>query len=179
MTVEVLVNAIEHSSALKGQLISIQDQPATWGSREGLPDYVIVIITGTTKEQAMPYMDTASNLFNYSHVTGGGVHTVTVTVDVPVKNLGGGFKADTKAYLEDIWGATFTSWTAPNGPATFEVEDATDLNDLKADILDKFDNKLGPRYIFSSADVDTAVTNGGTITVTKAQAEARIIDRYA
>jgi len=179
MTVEVLVNAIEHSSALKGQLISIQDQPATWGGREGLPDYVIVIITGTTKAQAEVFMESAVNLFNYSHVTAGGVHEVTVTVDVPVKNLGGGFKADTKAYLEDIWGATFTSWTAPNGPAVFEVEDTVDLADLKDDVLDKFEAKLGPRYIFSSADVDTAVSNGGTITVTKAQAEARIIDRYA
>jgi len=177
VTVEILVNAIAHRKAIKGQLIHIQDTPASWGNREGPPGYVIARVTGATKAQVENFLEKTRNVFNYSHTTALGVHQVTVSTTVPVISLGGGFKLKAKEYLEDVWGATFVSWTPPNGPAVFEVSDNINLQEMKDDVLDKMEEKLGPRYHFSSADVDTAIAAGGLIQLTKAQALNRIVDR--
>lgn len=179
MTVQILVSAATHRKAIKGELIAIFDEPHTWGNREVLPDYVIVRVTGATKAQVDGFMKKWTQAFDYSvdpPVSGRKQITAVPSPNiVAIIGAQAGLKLEIRTYLEDVWGAIVTTWNSTQ--AIFTVLEAVSNNELKLDVNDKFEERFGPRYLFSEADVDTAVVNGGSIEVTKAQAQARIIDR--
>lgn len=181
MTIDAMISVFTTDKLLKGQIVVIKDHPAVWGGKERLPNYVHAIITGTTAEDALTWMQKAKNAFTYSAVTAGGIHTVDISVSDAILAIGNGFKAEMRELiLADYaeYEAALISWTPPNGPATFTFLDTLVLQDLKDDLLDKFEDSIGPRYLFPETDVDTVVSAGGEVEITKAQALNRIIDRY-
>lgn len=177
MPVQLLVAASDHAKQLKGQVIHVQDEPCAWGAVERPPNYVVVRIADATKAQVEGYLETARNVFAYSHATRGQRIEVQVSVAPGIVALGGGVRLAARTYLEDAWGAVFASWA--DGTATFDVDRSVVLAEMKADLLDRFEDRLGPRYRFAPADVDQALAAGGTAELTRAQAQARIVDRLA
>lgn len=188
MTVQCLSSATAHAKQVKGEIIAIKTVPpgdegsplSSWGTKETLPNYIIVEITGATKAQAEAFLEKATDAWDYDVVTAGGLHTITATINPKIlNNFDNGMKQDVRTFLEDNYDAIFTTWTPETGTAVFTVPDTTDTAAMKADTVDIFTKYLGPRYKWSNADVDATVTAGGFNSVTKTVAENRIVDRLA
>ncbi len=175
----MLVATTTHAKAIKGAIVGVKDEPAVWGTKEGLPNYVIVTISNATMAQVGNYLDPWKSDFQHAVVTlPGGEKEITVTITAQfMAAFGAGLKAKMKTYLEDEWLATFTSYVPTQ--AVFEVPSGTDLAELKSSILDIFEDWFPFRWIFDPAEVDIVIGLGGFVTVTKAQATDRIIDRTA
>ncbi len=179
MPCQLLVAATTHAKETKGEILVVHDEPAVWGNREGLPDYVIVRISNAAAVEVNQYLVSWKTGFSHSVATLPNLDKqITLTINQKIVDLFGtiqGLKLAMKTYLEDRWSATVISYNSTE--AVFDVPGATDLALLKADLLDKFEKQFGHRFLFDPAEVDIAVGLGGFVDVTKAQAIARIIDR--
>ncbi len=160
-------------------MFAVRDEPAEWGSSEGPPKYVILRITDASANQVQEFLVRWKSNFQHSVSTNPDLSKqITVTISSKIVDIFGtirGLKLQMKIRLEDEWGATIISYNSTE--AIFNVPADTDLAALKADLLDIFEEQIGPRWLFSEADVDIALGLGGTVELSKAQAIARIIDR--
>ena len=69
MPVQLLVAATTHAKQIKGAIIAVRDSPTTWGSKEGLPNYIVVTISNATAEQVDEYLGAWKTDFQHSVVT--------------------------------------------------------------------------------------------------------------
>ena len=181
MPCEILVNAVAHRKAIKGQLVAVKDQPCVWGKREGLPDYVIVTISNATADQVRSRTLRWTDRPDYEvSIPIGGRKQIVITMPAKLAAAFPNLELNpqrVRDYLVMRWGATITRHNRTE--VVISVPQDTVLADLKADIMDRFERSVGKRYHFSHADVDTAIAAGGRVTITRAQALARIVDRAA
>ncbi len=181
MPCQVLIAATTHRKQTKGQMFAVRDEPVTWGGSEGPPKYVILRISNASADQVIAFLVRWKTEFQHSVATNPDLSKqITVTVSQKIIDIFGaihGFKIQIKEHLEDEWGATIVFWDANSNTIVFNVPEVTDLAELKSNLLDIFEEQLGPRWLFSEADVDTALSQGGTVELTKAQALSKIIDR--
>ena len=87
-------------------------------------------------------------------------------------------RADLKDYIVDVWGATIFGHNAYE--AIVDIPKPVNLWEVANGISDIFKVRVDTRrYYFTSADVDTAIANGGVIELTKAQVLSRIQDKLS
>ncbi len=181
MPCQLLIAATTHRKQTKGEMLACRDEPTEWGGKEGPPNYVVVRIKNANAAQIEQFLRRWKTNFAHSVSTLPDLSKqITVTISPRLTEIFGtiqGLRLQMKTHLEDQWGAAIVSYNSTQ--AVFNVPADTDLAALKADILDEFEEQVGPRWLFSSADVDTALAAGGFVEVTKAQAQARIVDRTA
>lgn len=187
MAVEILVRVTDNDKVKKGYPATIRDVALLdewpWGNREGLPDYVRLRITDATEEQVRNYLDDWKTEFNFELLVqnaSGRRYSITCNpAALEAFGVDAAFKQDFRDWLEIEYGAELRSWDPVTGTAVFDIPN-TDWADLFSNVLDLFEERLDVnRYMFSSADVDLAVANGGYAELTTAQVLARIIDRAA
>ena len=183
MPCQVLIAATTHRKQTKGEMFAVRDEPVTWGTAEGPPKYVILRISNASARKVIQFLVRWKTEFQHSVTTNPDLSKqVTVSISQKILDIFGathGLKLGLKNHLESEWGATIISWSPTVREMIFDVPADTDLAALKSNILDIFEEQLGPRWLFSEADVDIALGLGGTVELTKAQAQARIIDRAA
>ena len=182
MPAELLVHTTTHGSFLKGSICLIKDSPAVWGSMEALPDFVVVTISDATADQIIHYTENYKNVIDYALIASNASgRRYSLSVDPKIIELEGedaGIKQEVRALLVDDYNAVIVSYDSVTATAVVDIPN-TDWALLKADVKDIFEQHYIDRYVFSESDVDLALSNGGTVTITKAQALARIIDRLA
>lgn len=187
MPVEILIHAFDHEAAQKGTPQTVKDDDdlaeSPWGSKEGLPNYVVLRITDATKSQVLNYLDNWKREIEFT-LLGSNAQGRRYKLSMNPKIItefgqDAGFHVDFRNYLEDYYGAVLVSWDQSIGEATFDIPN-TEWAELAADVRDKFEAVLANRrYYFDPADVDVVVASGGFITQTTSQALSRIIDRLA
>ena len=181
MAVEILIAAKDFTSFKKGWPVVIKDSPATWGSKEGLPQFVRLIISDATKSAVEHFLNQWPIKFKHEiQAENAQGYRINITVDPDHVNISGDnrdqIKETMQDFLEDI-GAVNITRTVQS--VTFDLAKPADLPQLKEDFADVFDEIFSQRrYYFTSADVDTAISNGGETTLTKAQVLNRVVDRY-
>lgn len=181
MPCQILIAATTHRKQVKGQMIVVRDEPVIWGGKEVPPAYVVLRISNTTAKKVIQFLAGWGTNFEHGVTTNPDLsRQITVSISQKILDIFGavrGLKLSLKEYLENEWEATVISWSPTVRTMVFDVPAGTDLAALEADLLDKYEEHMGPRWLFSEADVDTALAAGGFIELNKAQAEARIIDR--
>ena len=182
MPAEILIHAYTHDSFLKGSICLIKDSPAVWGRMEAPPDFVVVIISDTTAAQVVSFTENYKNEILYELLNSNELgRRYSLSVNPKILELEGeeaGLKQEIRDVLVDDYSATIVSYVPATATAVVDIPN-TDWDALKANLKDIFEQHYIDRYVFSESDVDLALANGGTVTITKAQALNRIIDRLA
>lgn len=184
MSVELLVVAVAKEPYVRGEPVVIKESPASWGNKEVPPNWVRVIVSDATIEQAQAYLAPMRTVFEYEVlVQNAQGKRIKVSVHPGVISVFGadkGMRAELYAWLQENYNAQIVS--AQSDPPLHYVLDFPhpdlDLEVLKATFEDEAQDSLAPhRYHFPDADVDYALSHGGEVTVTKAVATAHLIDR--
>ena len=182
MPVEILVSATTHAKQLKGEIIDIEPDGHVWGTGEQPPKYIHLTITNATVAQVEQYMEKVQNTPEY---TVGpvvlGRRNITVSLPNWIRVAYGGnrnFRAEVRDYLEDKWGAIVTVVT-PGQEYIVNVADTVVLQELRDDFHDKFEDYIGPKWLFTEASVDQAIAAGSVVSRTRAQAISALVDRAA
>lgn len=185
MPCELLIHSFSHRKAVKGQIQSIRDvsdlSAHPWGTKEGLPNYVILTISNRTAAQVSQYLENIRSIFQWELLNSNAqgrryrIWLIQKVVDLdPSKAM----RAKLRDFLIDEYSASLVSYTPPS-EAVFDIPN-TDWQFLADAVTDYFEVQVATRrWYFAEADVDVAIANGGRITLSSAQAANRIIDRLA
>jgi hypothetical protein len=177
--VEVLIQAIAKGPWKKGYPIVAMDLPIIWGNRERPPWCVVVRITDATKAQVEQYLARWENTLSYEILTENDLGyrikasvSPAVAQQYPEKAM----RQVIKDYLVDNWNAQIVS-SDGNESVTFDVPKPIVLQDMKDDVLDKFQEKVDVRqFSFTTAQVDQVLAAGGLVERTMAQVLSIIQD---
>ena len=181
MPCEILVRATNHPNGkwLKGFPVVVKDDPVVWGGQEGPPNYVKVRITDASAQEVENFLANWRNVIEHEIVAENDLgYRIRLSMSVRIAQVfpERGMRQEIRNYLESTWGALLVSSDANS--ATFDIPKPVDLQAVRRDLIDKFEEQIDPvRYMFSSADVDLALAQLGVISITRAQAMNRIIDR--
>lgn len=190
MGVELLIVAVAKDPYIRGEPVVIKESPANWGSKERPPNWVRVIVSDATFEQAQAYLEPMRTVFTYEVLAqNANGKRIKVSVHPGIISVFGadkGMRQELYEYLNTEYGAINVP-TKSDPPLNYVLDfpfnvhpdnPDLDLQALKADFEDKAQESLAPhRYHFPDSDVDYALDHGGVVTVTKAVATAHLIDR--
>ena len=184
MGVELLIVAAPKDPYIIGEPVVIKEQPAEWGLKEGPPNWVRLVIPDATVEQVQGFLSPLRSVFEYDvQVQNSNGARIEISINPKIVEIFGadkGMRQELWEYLRDNWSATIHQ---SNPPFSYTLDFAVpgiSLQELKEDFEDEAADSLAPhRFHFSAADVQTAINAGGFITLTRAQAADRIIDRLA
>ncbi len=185
MPCQLLIAAKDHRKQIKGEVIRCRDEPVGTSTKQVPPNYINVRITNASQTQVEEFMEVWKTNFQHSVVVNPDLSKqVTISISQKILDVFGairGLKLTLKSYLENEWQAIIISWSPSSNQMVFDVPENTDLAKLKRNVLDQFQQQLGRRWLFKSADVDTVLAPpfNGFIELTKAQVQARVIDRLA
>jgi hypothetical protein len=172
----------EASGYLKGYPVVIAEYPAGWGAGEGLPDFIQLTISDATLEGVEHFLNDWPLRYTHSIVMqNASGYRLLVEVDpdyISASNVG---KDQIKNAMQE-WvsqmGGTVNAFSSNS--MTFDIPKPVNLQELKADFDDKFKDVLDiRRYYFGADAVNAGIAAGGQITLTKAQALAKLIDKLA
>ena len=181
MAVEILIAAKDFTTFKKGWPVVIKDSPANWGYKEGLPQFVRLIISDATKVQVQHFLNQWPIKFKHEiQAENEQGYRINITVDPNHVSISGEnrsqIKATMRTFLEEI-GAVSVTWTPDY--IIFDIAKPVNLVELKLDFADVFDDIFNQRrYYFSAADVDQTIALNGELSLTKTQVLNRVIDRY-
>lgn len=187
MPCQITVRATDAPGAvvLKGHLSTVKDLPVVWGSKQGLPNWIIVEISDATAFEVEFFLE--NWYLKYQ---------VTTVQDVPAKarlrfevhpslisTSGNGRDEITADML--AWAATNYAGSVVNSSVSHMLIDfpkplPTTIAGIEADFADEFDVLFDiARYYVSDADVDIVVNppNNGFISLTKTEALATVNDK--
>jgi hypothetical protein len=183
----------ERFSAKKGDIVVIKEQPAVWGSQEGPPDWIQLVITDATRAQALQYLRSWERTIAFtvnSFVVdpiyiGNRIYNITISATEGVSVSGKG--AITKPKVEqwvvnhggnvESFGPNFVTVTVSVG---MQPTYAEHLSALREYCLEELETKVkNKRYYFAAADVDAAIAAGGRVSYTRAQVIPKLQDRIA
>lgn len=178
---EILIAARDFNTFKKGWPVVVKDSPAVWGAKEALPDFVILRVPDATKEQIINYVKQWPIKFSHSILAENDQgYRINVEVDEQYVDISQRAKNKIKSvmcsWLIADAQASIINWDSSQ--VTFDIAKPVDLQALKLDFADKFDDIFEQRrYRFSDADVDLAIAQGGSVTLSRNQVLNRIIDR--
>ena len=179
MAVEILIQAMEKGPWKKGYPIVAKDTPCEWGNLEVPPYDVILRVTDASKAQVDNYLSQWYNKLIHEIVAENEQgYRIRVSLPAKISQLfpTKAMRQEIKGYLTDKWNIEIFS--SNNDEVVFDIPKPVDLQELKDDLLDKFEEAVDVRkYHFTVEDVDTALANGGVIEMTKAQVLNRIVNR--
>lgn len=184
MPCEILIRATDSSSGVmkKGYASVVRDLPWTWGSKEGLPGWIILEITDATASQVDHFMVNWFIKFTHTILQENAVRLrIRVEVDpavISASDVGKNeIKTEMQEWIENEKGGAMRSISLSE--LVVDIPKPVDLNALKLEFADEFDAMLDiTRYYFTEADVDTVIAAGGHITRTKAQVLALVKDKF-
>lgn len=184
MSCEVLVINIAKDPFLRGEPVVVKDQPCDWGTREGLPNYCILTISDASAAQVMHYLDPIALVFTYDVLASNeNGYRLEVSINPAIVTEFGADKAmrtEMYTWLQENYSAVYVPLSS-NPPYSYVIDipdPNLDLQELKQKFEEQFIQQLDPhRYYFPESDMDYAVSQGGYITLTAAQAASHIIDR--
>ena len=177
---ELLVAAVDLNLQKKGEIVDVKETPWTWGAKEGLPNYIQLTIPDATKAQVDTFLDEWKMTFQHEIVNENAAgYRIRVSADPSAINATGlarqVIKGDMQEFLIEQGGVNI-NFAADS--VTFDIAKPADLPALKADFADVFDDRYElRRYYFAAADIDAAVAGGGTMTLSKTQAQNNIKDK--
>ena len=193
---ELLVSATNLNNQKIGEIVDVKDDGHVWGTREQPPNYIHVTVTGATREQASEYLEGWQIKFLFTLVNQNAAGwRYRVEVDpayISASNMG---QAQMKSQMQEMvtsteeWeGSSVQSFTSTSMtvdiPKNGVYQTGSGLTNqqylalLKSMFADVFDNFLDPRrFKFADSDVATALAGDGTWTLTKAEAQAELIDK--
>jgi hypothetical protein len=164
----------------KGDVCWGKEAPCEWSSVYAPPKYVIVHITDATLAQVKHYFQTWRTKFAYTilqeNVAG---YRIRVEMDPSVVSISGmnkNIKHGIKTYLVERWDSAVVSYEDYEAVVDIpKVGGVLDLAEVKADIMDKFQERFLKRmHYFTESDVDWAIAQGGYVEITKQQALTKI-----
>lgn len=181
----------------KGDVVTVKDEPWAWGAKEGLPDFIRVTISDATAAQVANFLDAWPTDYQFSIVNqNASGWRFRVEVDPAyISATGVGrdvLKSEMTAWVTEPYeggrgaGGTVVSFAVDSMTCDIpktglgSAEDLVKRAELKARFSDRFATLFQPaRYHFAASDVDTVVASGGLQTLSRAQAQAVIVDRLA
>lgn len=192
----LLVSASDLNNQKIGEVVDIKEDGHVWGGREQPPNYIHVNVTGSTREQAAAYLGSWDIKYIFTLVNQNAAGwRYRIEVDPAYISASNQGSAELKTTMQDMvtgteeWeGSAVVSFTSSS--MTVDItksgvyQTAQSLSDLdylkllKSIFADIFDTVLDPRrYKFAAVDVATALAGDGTWTLTKAEAQAVVIDK--
>ena len=178
---ELLISANNGHTQQIGEVVDVKPDGQVWGRREQPPDYVHLTVTGATREEVAQYADGWRVEFQHEiMVDNPAGYRIKVEADpiyISASNVGKDvLKDEMQTWFENKYGASVVSFF--QNSMTVDIPKPVNLVDVKREFSGRFTTVLDiRRYRFSAADVNTALANGGSITLTKAQALSRVIDK--
>jgi len=180
MTCYVAVRATDGSNNyLKGYITSVSDNPYT-GSGYVLPNFIILTLSDCDASQVENFLDGWDIKFKHTVINENDLgYRIKIEVEpiyISASDVGKTeIKESMRDWTEDL-GFTVQNFT--NNSMTLDIAKPVNLLQVKIDFADVFDDVLSiRRYYFSHNNVDSVVSSGGKITLTKAQALNFIIDK--
>ena len=144
MAVELLVKATEGTSYGKGSPVVVKQAPGVWGSKETLPMFIVVVITGVDMGDVRHFVSQQiKNDFNASRsgnritVTAASV-TVSGKNSLPVQRV--------RSFIMDVIGGTNISWTSNS--VSFDLPPDTDIQEIRAEFIDKLQTLYSTRRYY-------------------------------
>lgn len=184
---ECLIAAVNMLPYTKGDIAVVKDAPddvtrVTWGTSEGLPDWVIVRITNASAEQVNRFLDQwiinlgGENLGVFSEKRRLRIYADPTAVGkVPDWHL---FREEMRDYIEQEWDGELVPGTATQTEATYDFPLEMSIPAFKQDMVDKYEDVLKHRaYYVPEENVDAGIAAGGYIERTKQQADDLVVDR--
>lgn len=181
MECDVLIRATDGSNNyLKGYPVAVKDVPCVWGSAEGLPDFIHLILTDCEASQVESFLDGWDIKYDFTIVNENELgYRLRAEVDpiyISASDMG---KNEIKTEMQD-WATNlgFSVVNFTSSSMTVDVPKPANTLQLKIDFNDAFSSVLDiRRYYFSSSDVDGVVSSGGEMTLTRTQALNNIVDK--
>jgi len=165
-----------------GEVVDTKPFGNEWGGREGLPNYVHIDITDSTREQDSAFFLEQWEIEYKIEIQVDNPQLTRYLIEVAAVSISASgvgkdqLKSGMQQWAENQYGGTVLAFT----PETFTVTVPKPFDHDKfvsdfADIWNViFDIR---RYHFSQSDVDDAIAAGGLISYTFADATTRIIDK--
>ncbi len=178
MPCEILIVAVAKAGLTqRGYPWIIKDTPAIWGSKEGLPNWVILRIANATKVQVEQYLQSWYKKFVYDILVDNAQgYRIRVKVDpllVSASGVNKTIKSELKNMIVNDYSAAIVSYD--DFEAIVDIPKPVDLQAVKNDVHDLFNERIDTRfYYFTEVDVALAEANGGVIQLTKKQVLNRI-----
>jgi hypothetical protein len=168
MAAECLIAAIDHKVQKRGEVVDIKPGGHEWGLKEQPPNYVHLTILNATRDQVCSYLEEWQIDFRFEILAENEQEwRIKVSVDPMYISASGGGRHMIGQVI---------NWTTDS--MTADIPKPNDLVLLKEQFSDVFKTVLDfRRYRFSDADVDKALSQAGKISMTKQQAQNRIIDK--
>jgi len=180
---ELLISANNANTQQVGEVVDTKPDDHVWGRKEQPPNYVHLTITGAPREQVAEYIGAWNIRFQHEILSeDADNYRIRVSVDPIYISVSESGKHVLKTTMQDWVQSNYNGMVVSfaSDSMTVDIPKPVDLAEVKLNFADIFDNVLGPRrYHFSVADVNTAISNGGKITLTKAQALSRVIDKLS
>lgn len=180
MAIELLILAKNNGAYEKGDIICVKESHATWGAKEGPPDFVRVNCADATLAEARHFLNSWEEILDYEVVASNAQGwRVRLFFDRSLVSASGKVKLTRERvenYLQNNYGISIHS-VEDNG-IVIDVPNTVDVPTLKADLKDKIEHQYkARRYYFSPTHVDAALSIGGIVNQTKAQLLNKVLDR--
>jgi hypothetical protein len=188
MPCELLVQVIPRPPWIKGAIASVRDSDVLvdwpWGGRETLPGYIQVEVTDATAAQVRHFLNPIKDDISFEILAqNADGYRIRMSVEpyIAAQFAERGVRQEIRDFIATEFNGSVFDYDSVNIEwATFDIPKPIDLQAAKDLLLDEFRETVDPvRYYFESSAVDTVVSAGGRVTVTKAQALANIVDKLA
>lgn len=180
MPVEILVAAQDLKGSKKGDVRWFKEAPCAWSTVYVPPKYVIVHVTDATMAQVQEYRKPWIKVYDYEILQDTPIgYRIRVMIDPDVVSVSGinrRIKAGLGNYIQNTYNVVIVSHDDYEAVVDIpKVDGVFDLQALKMDMLDKFQEKRAKRlYYFPEVDVDWAVAQGGYVTLSRAQVLSKV-----
>jgi len=178
---ELLISNTDANNLNRGEVVAYYDSPWTWGAKEGLPNYVQLSVPDATIQQVANFLENWQVRFAHEILAQNDQgYRVQIKVDpvwISVSDINK-YQMHSKMqdFIVDRHAGVIVSIDSEQ--MTADLPKPIDLQIVKTEFADIFDKYLNARrYYFDTTDMDLAVSQGGQITLTKAQALNRIVDK--
>lgn len=179
MSVELLVQATTHRKAEKGYVEVIKDgRSAVWGSKEGLPNWVRIVISDLDVSDVEHLTGEWKNKITWTKIRDVAVGREQYRLQMPnntvLRDSTKGVNNEIDTYLKINYSGSRVSREPDQSSAEYNLL-IPNLQDMKNDLLDKFEETVvRRRFKLAESDVDAAIAAGGVLHTTAASG---IIDR--
>ncbi|KKM69809.1 hypothetical protein LCGC14_1447020 [marine sediment metagenome] len=164
----------------KGDIVEIRPDGTPYGDAEGLPDFVVVKVTGVTKEQAIDYMQSWKRVI-YVIVLEINLPVYEVRISTPIASVSefdNLTKEKVKRWLKKQ-DADILGFGANYVDVKLILRENKTLQEIKQDAISKIESVKRRQWSFTEADVDWAIAQGGVVTISKSVAESKIYSKLS
>lgn len=172
MPVELLIQATGHRKAEKGYVEAIKPSPASWGNKEGLPNWVRIVFSDLGVADVQHLTGEWKNKITWTKLRDVALGREQYRLDMPnntvARDNSKGIHNDMNTYILQNYSGSRVSMEADRSSAVYNLM-IPDLQEMKDDLLDVFEVKVvRRRFALAESDVDAAIAAGGVLITTAA-----------